>query len=70
MLIPNWKKAYKYLTVQLSALLVIASTAYDYLPDIKEAVPDGWVKWVGLAILVARLLHQPSVSGKNEGRDG
>lgn len=64
MLIPNWKQAYKYLTVQLSALLVVLSAAYDYIPDMKEILPDGWVKWMALVIILVRILHQPSVSGE------
>lgn len=62
-LIENWREAYKFLSVQLAALLAALSLAYDYLPAVQQYLPQGWVKWLALAIIVARVLQQKSVSG-------
>ena len=62
MLIENWKSAYKYLTVQLAAGLAILTQAYDYLPMLKDYVPQNYVTYVALAIIVARIVAQPKVA--------
>ena len=62
MLIENWKKAYKYTTVQLAALLAMLSQAYEYLPFAKEYIPQNYVALIALAIIVARIVAQPKVS--------
>lgn len=66
-LIDDWKQAHKFLTVQLAALLTLLSLAYDYLPAIREALPEGWTKYAFPLILVARLLHQKSLSESKGG---
>lgn len=62
-LIENWREAHKFLSVQLATLLVLISSAYDYLPAVQQYLPPGWVKWMAVAILVARLVQQRNVSG-------
>lgn len=57
-LIPEWKRAYRYLTVQAAAGLALISAAYDYLPVVREYMPEGWVKYAALVIIVVRLLQQ------------
>jgi hypothetical protein len=57
-LIPEWKQAYKYLSIQLATLLAIISAAYEYMPMLQSYLPDGWVKWFALVIIVARLIQQ------------
>lgn len=57
-LIPEWKRAYRYLTVQAAAGLALISAAYDYLPAVREYMPEGWVKYAALVIIVVRLLQQ------------
>ncbi len=64
MLIPNWKSAHKYLTVQLAAGLALVSQAYDYIPILKEYLPQNYVTYIALAIIVARIVAQPKVSAK------
>lgn len=61
-LIEEWKKAYKFFTVQLAALLVLLDVAYEYLPAVQSYLPEGWVKWLALAIIVARVVKQRGVS--------
>lgn len=67
-LIENWREAYRFLSVQLAALLAVLSLAYDYLPAVQQYLPEGWVKWLALAIIVGRLLQQKSVSGGSDVR--
>lgn len=57
-LIPDWQQAWRYASVQLAALLALLSTAYEYLPAIQTYLPEGWVKWLALAIIVARVLQK------------
>jgi hypothetical protein len=60
-LIDEWKQAYKYLTVQLTIGLGALSVAYEYLPEMKQILPDGWYKYGLMAILIARVIQQSSV---------
>ena len=62
-LIENWKQCHKFLTVQLSVLLAIVATAYEYLPMMKDHLPEGWMKYAFLIIIIARIISQ---SAKDE----
>ncbi len=57
-LIEEWRKAYKFLTVQLAVGLGFVATAYEYLPAVQSYLPEGWVKWFAIAIIVARVIKQ------------
>lgn len=57
-LIENWKQCHKFLTVQLSVLLAMIATAYEYLPMMKDYLPEGWVKYAFIAVIVARIINQ------------
>jgi hypothetical protein len=57
-LIPDWREAWRYFSVQCAALLAFVSACYDYLPDVQAYLPEGWVKWMALVIIVARLIRQ------------
>lgn len=57
-LIDDWKQAHKFLTVRLAGLLGMVAAAYEYLPAMREYVPDGWMKYAFAAIIVARLWKQ------------
>ena len=57
-LIDNWKQCYKFLTVQISVLLGLIATAYEYIPMMKDYLPDGWVKYAFIAVIVARIINQ------------
>lgn len=58
LLIEDWKRAWKFLTIWLAGALFFIDSALDSLPLIKQYVPDGWVKWMALTIIVARLIKQ------------
>jgi hypothetical protein len=62
-LIPNWREAWKFMSVQLAAILALLSFAYDYLPAVQQYLPEGWVKWMALAIIVVRIVKQYNVAG-------
>lgn len=64
MLIQNWKESYKYLTVQMAAALALLSQAYEYLPIMKEYIPQNYVTIISLLIIVARIVAQPKVVAK------
>jgi hypothetical protein len=57
-LIDNWKQAWRLFSVQAAAVLVALEVAGDYLPEIKEYLGDDYAKWVGLGIIVARVIRQ------------
>lgn len=57
-LIDNWKDSWKFLSVQLAAALALLDTAYEYLPAVQTYLPEGWVKWIALAIIVGRVIKQ------------
>ena len=57
-LIDGWKDSWKFLSVQLAAALALLDTAYEYLPAVQTYLPEGWVKWMALAIIVARVIKQ------------
>jgi hypothetical protein len=60
-LIEDWKRAHKLLSVQLAALLLVLDTAYDYLPAVQQYLPDGWVRWIAVAIIAGRVIRQASI---------
>lgn len=60
MFIEEWRKAHKYLSVQIAALTGLVAMAYDYLPAIHQYLPEGWVKYAAAAIILARIINQGS----------
>lgn len=60
-LIEDWRQCWKLASVYLSALLAALAAAYEYLPELQQYLPAGWVKWAFLTILFARLIRQASV---------
>ncbi len=57
-LVPDWRHAWRFLSVRLAAVIALLATAYDYLPAIRDYVPEGWVKWAALLIIAARVMNQ------------
>jgi hypothetical protein len=58
MLIDEWKKAHKFLSVQVTTITGVLAMAYEYIPQIQQYFPPGWFKYAVGAILIARLLRQ------------
>jgi len=57
-LIEDWKQSWKLLSVQLAAALALLDVAYEYLPAVQSYLPEGWVRWIALTIIVARVIKQ------------
>lgn len=62
-LVEDWKKAYKWLSVQFMALLLVLPEAWQYVPPgVKEALPPHFLSGLSTAIVVAailgRMIHQ------------
>jgi hypothetical protein len=52
-LIPDWKQAWRWFSVQALALIIALPVAWAMLPaDAKAFLPDSWEPWV-LVILAA-----------------
>lgn len=70
-LIPEWRKAHRMLSVQLSALLGLLSfLQVQILPLYQFAVPAQYWPWVtagfATAIILVRVVNQPSVTAPSE----
>lgn len=70
MLIDNWKQAYKLFSVQAAAALVALEVAGDYLPELKGYLGDDFGKWLGLGIIVARIIRQTPARAGDDTRGG
>lgn len=58
LLVEDWKKAHKFLSVQVAVVAGALATASDYIPVIHDNLPEGWSKFAIAGILLARLIHQ------------
>lgn len=60
-LIRNWKKCWRMLSVQLSALLALLAALHEHLPFLQQYLPKDWMAIGALLIVVARVIHQPKL---------
>jgi hypothetical protein len=60
-LIDEWRRAHKYLTVKLAVLLGAISTAWDYVPAVRDYLDPTWLKWFAVVMIVARVIKQDGV---------
>lgn len=70
LLIDDWKRAWRLLSVQVAAVLIALELAGDYLPEIKEYLGDDYAKWMGLAVIVARIVRQTPARVGADARSG
>ena len=70
LLIDDWKQAWRLLSVQAAAVLVVLELAGDYLPEIKEYLGDDYAKWMGLAVIAARVVRQTPARVDADARSG
>ena len=70
LLIDDWKRAWRLLSVQVAAVLIALELAGDYLPEIKEYLGDDYAKWMGLAVIVARVVRQTPARVGADARHG
>jgi hypothetical protein len=70
LLIDDWKRAWRLLSVQVAAILIALELAGDHLPEIKEYLGDDYAKWIGLGIIVARIIRQTPARVDADARRG
>lgn len=66
-LIAEWRQAYKYVSVQLAALMAILVSLEPFVPQITAMLPPHWQAYLSIAILVARVIQQAKVAVKESG---
>lgn len=57
-LVSDWKQSWKYFSVQLTTIMIVLQVLEENLPAVQAYLPEGWVKYIGLAILVGRVIQQ------------
>jgi hypothetical protein len=56
-LIPDWRQAWKFLSVQAFAIIIALPMIWATLPaDVKGYLPDDWKPWIMMALAVAGIL--------------
>jgi hypothetical protein len=55
-LIENWRSAWRWFSVQALFVLAALPIVWTSLPeDLKDDIPQGWLKWVMMALAVGGL---------------
>ena len=61
-LVEDWRKAHRWLSVQLTAVMAAFAIMYETIPAIQEYVPHTWLPYIGgagaIGILFGRLKAQ------------
>ena len=65
-MIPNWRKSWRFLSVQVSVIGIVANTLYENWPDVQQVLPAGYIDIVFLIIIAVRIIQQNSVQGGND----
>lgn len=70
-LIPNWKRLWRAVSMQMMALAAALQLAWDTNPEaIKAVVPAAWVPYITVALLLVgmagRAVHQPKVQDESK----
>lgn len=60
-LIENWRAAWRMLSVQAAAALAILAAAYEHLPALQAYLPEGWMKYGAMLVILARIVSQPKL---------
>ena len=67
-LVSEWRKAWRWASIQISALGGVLVIIYEMLPQAKEYIPQGWFNAVMgicfLAVVFGRLKNQPVKDAK------
>jgi hypothetical protein len=66
LLVPDWKEAWRWWSVQCAALLAFLDMLYDYIPLLYQYFPNpnGWVRWAAVLFIMARVLRQQQKGGR------
>jgi hypothetical protein len=56
-LIPDWRQAWKWFSVQAFAIIIALPVIWMALPaDVKAYLPDSWKPWIMVALAAAGIL--------------
>ena len=56
-IIPDWRRAWRWFSVQALALIVALPVVWAAMPaDAKAFLPDGWEPWILMALAIAGLI--------------
>ena len=61
-MIKDWKHAWRFASVQLAAVLVALDVLAQYQPELKEYIGDEYARYLGVAIIVARVIRQAKLT--------
>lgn len=67
-LVPNWKTAHRWLSVQISALIAGAASVYELVPTAKEYLSADMFHYLMIVALVGAILarlYQQNPKGNN-----
>lgn len=62
-LVSDWRRAYKWFSVQAAALLAALQAVYELLPAAKAYIPAGPFRWLMVAGLVAVIVARLKAQG-------
>ena len=48
-LVEDWRRCYKWLSVQIPVIMASAAVLYQALPEVQAYIPHAWLPWVGAA---------------------
>lgn len=66
-LIDNWRKAWRFLSMQLLALALVLQTAWETLPaDALAVIPADWRGYITLGLIVLAMVGRLIQQGKAE----
>lgn len=69
-MIPEWKKAWRFTSIQLAAVLVALDMLAQYQPELKEYIGDEYARYLGVAIIIARVMRQASLTARADDAAG
>jgi hypothetical protein len=61
-LVHDWACAYKFVSVQLTALLGLVALAEPYIPQLQQYLPQKWIPIACGVIIMARVIQQKAVT--------
>lgn len=70
MMIPEWKEAWRFTSVQLATLLIALDLLAQYQPELKELIGDEYARYLGVAIIIARVMRQAKLTAATDDAAG
>jgi hypothetical protein len=69
-LVPNWRRAWRWFSVQAMAVSGAAGGAWLVVPDdMRAAIPSEWLAAAGFLLAVLGLIGRLVPQGENDGAD-